>query len=239
MNKILFLFLFLSNIAFSQNKLELTYKVKSHGKPIEFDSTIQPELLPYLVSMEKQLDDLTYTLQIKGKESLWFLNDRDTYPILHMGQSFAGNTSYYFDTNSKEYLTQENFLGSLFLISKKTKEVNWELIDETKIILGYECKKAIYKETKEIFGVNKEFTTEAWYCPKLKYKIGPQDFGGLDGLILELNDKRRKFYCTEILEGTETSLFVIEKPNKGKPVTDEEYLEEMRKIAIQKGLPHD
>lgn len=239
MNKILLPLLFFSGIVFSQSKLELTYKVKSHGNPLEFDSTIQPELMPYLVLMEKQLEDLTYTLQIKGNESLWFLNNRDTYPISHMGQSTAGNTTYYFEANVKEYLTQENFLGNLFLISKKPKKVNWELVDETKIILGYECKKAIYKETKEIKGVNKEFVTEAWYCPKLKYKIGPQDFGGLDGLILELNDKRRKFYCTEILEGAKTSLFVIEKPNKGKPIKEEEYVEEMNKIAIKNGFPQD
>ena len=239
MNKILFLILFFSGIAFSQSKLELTYKVKSHGKPLEFDKTIEPELLPYLVSMEKELEDLTYTLQIKGKESLWFLNDRDTYPTSHMGKAFAGNTSYYFDDNLEEYVTQEEFFGSLFLISKNPKEVNWELLDETKIILGYECKKAIYKVTKKINGENKEFVTEAWYCPKLKYKIGPQDFGGLDGLILELTDKRRRFYCTEILEGLKTSLFIIEKPNKGKPIKEEEYMEEMRKIAIQRGLPHD
>jgi GLPGLI family protein len=239
MNKILFFLLFFSGVAFSQNKLELTYKVKSHGKPLEFDATIEPKLLPYLISMEKELEDLTFTLQIKKNESFWFLNNRDTYPTSHMGQSFAGSASYYFDAATGEYLTQENFLGSLFLISKKTKEVKWELINETKFILGYECKKAIYKETKEIKGEEKEFMTEAWYCPKLKHKIGPQDFGGLDGLILELTDKRRQFYCTEILEGIDTSLFVIEKPNKGKPIKEKEYLEEMKKIAIQKGLPHD
>lgn len=239
MNKVLFLFLFFSGIAVAQGKLELTYKVKSSGKPLEFDTTINPELMPYLVLMEKQMDDLTFTLQIKGKESLWFLNDRDSYPVSHMGQSYVGNTSYHFDTTTDEYTTQKEFLGSLFLVTQKFQAVNWEFVDETKIILGYECKKAINKVTKEINGENKEFVTEAWYCPKLKYKIGPQDFGGLDGLILELTDKRRKFYCTEILEGTKTSLFVIEKPNKGKPIKEEEFIEEMRKIAIQKGLPHD
>ena len=50
----------------------------------------------------------------------------------------------------QEYLTQENFFSTLFLVSKKPKKINWELVDETKTILGYECKKAIYKETKEI-----------------------------------------------------------------------------------------
>jgi GLPGLI family protein len=237
MKKVLFLFLFLFNIAFSQGKLELTYKVISHGKPLEFDSTIKPEILPYLVNMERELEDLIYTLQIKGHESFWFLNDRDSYRDSHMGKPFAGDTSYYFDANKDEFTTQKEFLGNLFLVTQKFKTVNWELVDETKIILGYECKKAIYKETKEISGVNKEFITEAWYCPKLKYKIGPQDFGGLDGLILELTDKRRKFYCTEILEGAKTSLSVIEKPNKGKIIKEEEYLLEMEKIAIQKGLP--
>lgn len=239
MNKVLFIFLLFSGIAFSQSKLELTYKVTSSGKETGFIKHVNEEIKPYILNIEKSLDDLTFTLQIKGKESLWFLNDRDSYPVSHIGQSFAGNKPYYFDSSKEEYTTQKEFSGSLFLVTQKAQAVNWELVDETKIILGYECKKAIYKKTVEGFDRNHEIITEAWYCPKLKYKIGPQDFGGLDGLILELTDVRRKFYCIEILEDSQTSLFVIEKPKKGKPVTDEEYLEEMKKIAIQRGLPHD
>ena len=44
------------------------------------------------------------------------------------------------------------FYIELTLISKKPKEIKWELVDETKTILGYECKKAVYKVTKEING---------------------------------------------------------------------------------------
>jgi GLPGLI family protein len=148
MNKIFFLFLFISSIVVSQSKLELTYKVKSHGKPLEFDKSIEQEILPYLISMEKELEDLKFTLQVKGKESLWFLNDRDTYPMSHLGQSFAGNTSYYFDANAEEYLTQEFFLGNLFLISKKIKKLNWELVDEQKLFWDTNVKKQFIKKLK-------------------------------------------------------------------------------------------
>lgn len=239
MKKFLLICLLCSGAAFCQSKLELTYKVTSTGSMINFVDKEKEILRPYIEQMEKELEDLIFTLQIKNKESIWKLLGGESYPASHMGSAWAGSYTYYFNASANEYMVQKNFLGTLFLVTQKPNPVKWQLMDESKTILGYSCKKAIYKEVKNIKGADKEFVTEAWYCPELKYKIGPQDFGGLDGLILELTDKKRKFYCTQILQGTKTSLFTIEKPNKGKPIKEEDFLNEINKIAEERDLPHD
>ncbi|MEC4003386.1 GLPGLI family protein [Flavobacterium sp. SUN052] len=165
---------------------------------------------------------------MKNTESLWYLVDSKSYSDTNMGKVFGGDQTYYFDLKTKQYLEQRNFLDNYFLIQSPQKDFHWELIDESKQILGYTCKKAISKEIKTINGINKTFVTEAWYCPTLKYSIGPLNFGGLDGLILEMTNQKRKYYCTEILSDDKMEMFIIAKPKQGKVVTEEEFLIETK-----------
>ncbi len=220
---------------FSQEKLEFTYKVTSVGTMYDPLDENSQSIKMYIEKMEAQLDDLTYTLRIKGNDSYWFLQDANSYPNSHMGKAMAGGYSYFFD--GKNYIEQKDFLDNYFIVQKEQKNFNWELLNETKQILGYTCKKAIARETKLIKGENKVFETIAWYCPDLKYSIGPQDFGGLDGLILELIDKKRKYYCSEIVPYEKIPLFILTKPSKGKLVTEAEFFIEMKKIQEEKGIP--
>lgn len=235
MRLIILLFLFVYFPVCAQQKMEFTYRVTAVKKLFEPLNDTTKILKPYLDLMEAQLEDLTYTLRTKGKESYWFLQGADTYPNHHMGKATGGGNSYYFDGNN--YIEQREFLQNYFIVESPPKIFNWELLNDTREILGYTCKKAISKETKLIKGKYKTFEATAWYCPELKYKIGPQDFCGLDGLILELTDKGRKFYCTEIDASEKRPMFVMAKPSKGKRVTEEQFLKEMDRIAEEKGLP--
>ena len=221
---------------FSQEKLEFIYKVTSVGtmyNPLDENSQ---SIKMYIEKMEEELNDLTYTLRIKEKDSYWFLQDDSSYPSSHMGKALGGASSYFFDGQLKRYIEQRQFIGNSFIVQNEQNNFNWELINETKQVLGYTCRKAISKVTKLIKGENKVFETIAWYCPELKYVVGPQNFGGLDGLILELIDKKRKYYCSEILTPEKMTLFVLTKPSKGKLVTEEEYLVEMDRIQQENGL---
>jgi GLPGLI family protein len=237
MKKIVVLILLSSFFGFSQEKMEFVYKVTSVGSmydPTREDLEIVKE---FILKMEQQLDDLTYSLRIKGKESLWFLHDKSSYSLSHAGIALGGEQSYFFDKLTNNYIEQRLFLDNYFIVNKKQKDFKWELSNETKEILGYTCYKAVSKEVKTIKGKDKTFYTIAWYAPALKYQIGPQDFGGLDGLILELTDKKRKYYCTEILSPEKMPLFILEKPTKGKVVTEEEFLIEMNRLAEERGFP--
>lgn len=72
-----------------------------------------------------------------------------------------------------------------FVIDEK---IQWNLINETRIIDGYSCKKAIGKYR------NKEFT--AWYTSEIPISEGPYTLKGLPGLILEAYDSKEYFHFT-------------------------------------------
>jgi len=65
-------------------------------------------------------------------------------------------------------------------------------------------------------------TIIAWYTPMIPASHGPDEFGGLPGLILELNTNNTTMLCTKVVLNPKEEI-VIEVPEKGKKVTREEY----------------
>ena len=237
MKKTVLLILLASSLGFSQQKMALVYKVTSAGFSNDLNDGKHELIREYIIQGENELNDLTYTLQIDNKKSNWFLNNRSSFSNAHMGISLGGESIYFFDFISKQYIEQRLFLDNYFIVHIQQKNFSWELLPETKQILGYTCYKAVSKEVKVINGENKTFYTTAWYAPELKYSIGPRYFGGLEGLILELTNAKIKYYCTEIFSPEKMPMFIIEKPSKGKVVSEEEYLNEMNKLAEERGYP--
>ena len=76
----------------------------------------------------------------------------------------------YYDVNGVEKYCYE----------EETPQIEWELADDTKNILGYECQKA----TGDLHG--RKWTV--WFTPEVPVMNGPWKFSGLPGLILEGTD---------------------------------------------------
>lgn len=72
-------------------------------------------------------------------------------------------------------------------------------------------------------------TIIAWYTPMIPASHGPAEFGGLPGLILELNTGNTTMLCTKVVLNPQDEI-AIEIPEKGKEVSREEY----RKIVDEK-----
>lgn len=69
-------------------------------------------------------------------------------------------------------------------------EFKWQLHNESKEILDYQCKKATVKYR------GREFT--AWYTSEIPVNNGPFVFEGLPGLILEIEDLKNKYHFTAV-----------------------------------------
>lgn len=69
----------------------------------------------------------------------------------------------------------------LFSFEPKNK-VEWNLVNEDKIIAGYKCKKAIGKYGKR--------NLIAWYTTDIPISEGPYTFKGLPGLIVSVKDEK-------------------------------------------------
>ena len=82
----------------------------------------------------------------------------------------------------------------------------------------------------------KEKTVVAWYAPEIPVNQGPENYWGLPGLILEVNDGSTTILCSKIVLNSKDKV-EIKEPNKGKEVSQKEFdetlkakLEEMREM---------
>lgn len=87
----------------------------------------------------------------------------------------------------------------------------------------------------------KEIEITAWYSPEIPVNQGPENYWGLPGLILEVNDGKTTILCSKIVMNTKDKV-IIKAPTKGKQVTQKEYddivkkkMEEMREMYGGRG----
>lgn len=69
-----------------------------------------------------------------------------------------------------------------------------------------------------------EVTVTAWYTPEIPVGHGPENYYGLPGLILELNDGRTTILCSKVVLNPKEKA-TIKAPSNGKVVTQKEYEE--------------
>jgi GLPGLI family protein len=81
---------------------------------------------------------------------------------------------------------------------KEPIEKNWQISTESKEIMGYLCLKATCLNTVTNSAGTFQNQIIAWFCPKLPYQFGPMGYGGLPGLIFELQTKRAIFGLKKI-----------------------------------------
>ena len=68
----------------------------------------------------------------------------------------------------------------------------------------------------------KEVTITAWYAPEIPVNQGPENYWGLPGLILEVNDGKTIVLCSKIVLNTKEKV-AIKEPTKGKIISQKDY----------------
>lgn len=121
----------------------------------------------------------------------------------------------YTNHKEKKSISQEDFMGKAFIITKELPKYNWKLTSEKVKYLGYECTKATTtnEDGDEIV---------AWFAPAIRTQSGPEAYGQLSGAILmfSMDDGKKEIKATKVeLKKVDK----IEVPEDGKKVTEEEY----------------
>ena len=133
--------------------------------------------------------------------------------IVRMG---AGNETYKNYSAGKVIELRE--LGPKKYIIEDSFHIQpWKLDEtESKTIKGYNCKKAT---TKNLQG----FDVIAWYTDQIRCPSGPELYGGLPGMILELNigDGEIVYSPLEIVTNADQKL--VKAPTNGKKITRKEF----------------
>ncbi|MES2331901.1 MAG: GLPGLI family protein [Bacteroidota bacterium] len=139
--------------------------------------------------------------------------------------------------------------GKNFLIVDSIRQQPWKLGTETKTILGHVCHKATRKvmqpqrtimrmmsaggtpttdtTNKAAAPQGKEVEVIAWYADDIISPVGPESYGQLPGVILQLDvDNGTQVYtATEVKKTVDQK--ELKEPKKGKVVTRQEYAKMM------------
>ena len=151
------------------------------------------------------------------------INDRKP---LNMTYSIAGGSKQYITDLivNKNTMKECELLEECFLIEQPV--LKWELTQETKLVGGYICYKAINISSK-----NKKKKPVAWYTPQIPASFGPKHYFGLPGLILELEETAVVFKVKEIILNPKEEVKVIVK--EGTKISQEEYNKKLKKAFTQ------
>lgn len=149
----------------------------------------------------------------------------------------------YLNTKNKSSTVEDEIFGKEFLIVETIEKPNWKLVDESKKIGDYVCFKAKLvvpvsdKQIKEyeeflkkeeikssLFKMEepKEKIITAWYAPEIPVNFGPNNYWGLPGLILEINEPELIILCSKVVLSSKEKNS-IKVPNVGKKVSQKEF----------------
>lgn len=175
--------------------------------------------------------------------------------IMRFGGSDGGDL-YKNLTQSKSIQSSE-LGGKNFLITDTIQQQPWKIGTETKQILGYTCHKASRKITQAapmirrmVMGgggsptqdtttqsrpQGKEVEVVAWYAENIISPVGPESYGQLPGVILQLDiDNATTVYtATEVKKSVDMK--ELKEPKKGKTVTRPEFQKMMMEMMNSQG----
>lgn len=114
------------------------------------------------------------------------------------------------DLESHTLTAQKTLYEQTFLIKDTLPKYRWKILSEVREIAGYRCRKAITIICDSVYVV-------AFYTDEIPLNAGPEQMGGLPGMILELAVPR--LYTTWVATKVEVSSIAdkdLNPPSKGK-----------------------
>ena len=111
-----------------------------------------------------------------------------------------------------------------FIISRKIF-ADWTVTRESKYINKMFCLKAVAVLPPHLLNSDKKMNAIAWYCPSVPFSTGPNGFGGLPGLIFELQIDNITYGIVD-LKLSDKEVLVI-KPSLGTTIDVKSYFDKM------------
>jgi GLPGLI family protein len=203
---------------------QINFVKVQYGLKIGFDEGFSnaDALKDYYAKAQRGADLVNFELEANKTVSYFKMIETIKNEETNFATAFSNaSTSFYTEATSNSKIKYVNdYLGE-FRISYSDK-TEWKLVNESKYIDSYLC----YKATSEQVVVNSDRTFRhaiiAWYCSSIPFSYGPNGYNGLPGLILELQVRNITWGASKIELSKEDK--IIEKPTKGKLITEEEYL---------------
>ena len=168
-----------------------------------------------------------------------------------MWDRFGGGSQNIIHTNlaTGQQTNQQELFSKLFLVNRGVKAREWNFTGESKQIGKYMAYEATYTqmqnppqfrmsfgrrgnndEEKEKEPEKIEITVSVWFTPDIPISAGPDNYFGLPGLVLMVQDNKKVLVCTEVQMNPEDKI-KLTPPKKGDEVTWKEFNEIREKKA--------
>lgn len=223
---------FISN-QIDQGVITYTTKVNMH-KRIPSEQEEMKKMIPEFNSSQQMLifDELTSLFKALPVDE----NPFDQGPGAggqRMVMRVMMQDEIFLDRDADMVTQLREFMGKKYIIKKDANRIPWKLGQETKEVNGFLCRNATYKDENE-----REIT--AWYTEEIRLPIGPQNFYGLPGLILEVAINTDEVVITaEKIDIRALKKNELREPKGGQEISDEDYRamveEQMEKMGAQRG----
>ena len=144
------------------------------------------------------------------------------HPFKMFGSGPASENVVYTEFSAKRVRSLKTVYEQKFLVTDSMRQLKWKEKDEIRMIAGYKCRKAVSIICDTVYVV-------AFYAEDIPVSGGPEMFGGLPGMILELAVPRlhTTWVATKVAQMTPaTADYNI--PEKGKKMTQKELNEKIK-----------
>lgn len=230
-----FLLIFILSLQSFSQDLQITYKVSTEGLLNEVQKKkLSQSGQEYYMKVENNFKNLVYLLKIRENRALFYREQKmenEGNRGLKLAASRAGFPgSFYSDSEVGKVISEYDGYGPKYLISSSLQELKWKISKETKIVTGFKTFKATAQETYDTGSEKKIWTITAWFAPEINKPFGPGGYGGLPGLILEL-ERGSKIYTAKIFEEVDLKEEEVSMPTTGKKITKEEFEAIGRKMS--------
>jgi GLPGLI family protein len=209
---------------------------------ISMDSTkMAPEQMAQIqASLKKQMEQ-NYVLSFNQTESTWKKEESlgggpataSAGGAVFMVATSGEGSMLYKNIADQSYAQEREVMGKEYLIQEKSEPFEWELSGETKKVGNYTVQKASFTKIvdskrfstgmTEMENVKDTLQVTVWFTPEIPVSHGPENYFGLPGLILEVQNQGRTLICEKIELNPSAEPVVIERPSKGKEISLEEF----------------
>ena len=228
--------------AFAQGFTGRAYYKSTSQFSIKMDSTkMTPEQMAQIqASLKKQMEQ-NYILSFTQTESTWKKEESlgggpataSAGGAVFMVASSGEGSALYKNIADQTYLQEQEMMGKEYLVKDKSEPFEWELSEETKKIGNYTAQKASFTKIvdsrqfstgmTEMENVKDTIQVTVWFTPEIPVSHGPENYFGLPGLILEVQNQGRTLICEKIELNPSADPVIIERPSKGKEMTQAEF----------------
>jgi len=124
----------------------------------------------------------------------------------------------YSNQATSKRITQQEFMEKEYLIEDSLRLSPWKFGAETKMVMGQECKQAMF------YNEERKQHVVAWYTPLLRPFLGPEIFNTLPGTVLEVNlNDGERILTAKSFESRRLKKNELKAPHQGTEISQAEF----------------